>query len=318
MLVNKKHLVKSLFYAALCLITHAKPVHFEMIIYQQPNDKRYGSIQIEKYQSLLEQSEQQFNPDGEITAELSESVPHSKSIREISKNLSAKSVPYLVKSWVIELNKNEKAKRSVHASLSKDNMPISTRVHGEITLTSNLYLDLESQLSLEIKDGETIIDYDHATHRRHLKYNKMQYLDNEMIGIIVKAMPLTKAQFSVYSEALSKLASDSGSSTIKHESGSDPEVADKTNESTEEGTKIGDLANHANHQSLQATESEKAGSDNQNDDKTENKSDSITHTITVDEQAINLKMRNADDSDGNTSALMKDDQIIDVESKRDE
>ncbi|GEM_PF-4753416 len=318
MLVNKNHLVKSLFYAALCLITHAKPIHFEMIIYQQPNDKRYGSIQIEKYQSLLEQPEQQLNPDGEITAELSESVPHSRSIREISKNLSEKSVPYVVKSWVIELNKNEKAKRSVHANLNKEHRPISTRVHGEITLTSNLYLDLESQLSLEIKDGETIIDYDHATHRRHLKYDRMQYLDNEMIGIIVKAMPLSKAQFSAYSEAVSKLASDSGSLTIKHESGSDPEVANNTDQSIEESTKSDDLGNQSNHQSGQATESEKADSDNQNDDKTENKSDSITHTITADEQAIDLKMRNADDSDGNTSTLKKDDQIVDVESKRQE
>ena len=195
-LFNKYRFVKFIFLLTL-LSAYAekndlqnKAFLLELIVYQQPETKSFGNIQPSKYLKFIEPKSQSASPlPNDFVFESNQSSPLFK---EIAEQLTRKSVPYTVKSYMIKLDKQQSITLPLDLNIGTPADPEKPSddhilLQGTLSVSNRLYLDITSQLSLSQYRGNHVALFDYAEHTRHLKLDKIQYLDSELVGIILRA-----------------------------------------------------------------------------------------------------------------------------------
>lgn len=166
-----------------------KAFHLELIVYQQPEIKAFGSIQPAKYLNFIQ-------PQSKIATQLPSHIAYedsriSPTFKKITEQLARKSIPFATKSYVIRLDKQQSTTVPLELSVSTPIDPEKPSndhilLQGALTMANNLYLDVTSQLCLSQYRGDHIAFFDHIGYTRHLKIDKTQYLDNEAVGILLR------------------------------------------------------------------------------------------------------------------------------------
>ena len=174
------------------LFTYATEPNYyqiDLLVYTQPQSDPFGSIQIDKYKQLLEQT---------LTTPIEQThiQPYtqlSPAMQETMRKLEAQSITYQWQSWIIRFDAQEKHLLPITLTLPKNKLFAPTTpltdyivVHGQLILQNQLYLDLHSKLAIEQYESSYLKKFDYSQHTRHLKINKTQYLDNNFIGILIR------------------------------------------------------------------------------------------------------------------------------------
>ena len=163
-----------------------KGYRIELIIYQQPDNDKFGSIQTSKYLNFLNSKHTEF--DSEV-AYIDNQNP-SQSISSIISGLEKHSLPFVKRSWVAKLSRTP-IKLPIDESISDDHSPaisLKNRIylHGDLKFSHNLYVDLVANIQFEKLISGNVVLFDECVEKRHLKLNKLYYLDNETIGLVLR------------------------------------------------------------------------------------------------------------------------------------
>ncbi|MEC8882474.1 MAG: hypothetical protein VX737_04255 [Pseudomonadota bacterium] len=163
-----------------------KGYRIELIIYQQPDNDKFGNIQSSKYLNFL--NSKHMATDSEATY-IDKQNP-SKSISSIESGLKRHSLPFIKRAWVAKLSRNA-IKIPINETISDDHSPDTSltdgiSLNGNLKFSHNLYVDLAANIQFEKLVSGNVVLFDECVEKRHLKLNKLYYLDNETIGLVLR------------------------------------------------------------------------------------------------------------------------------------
>ena len=165
-----------------------KGYRIELLIYQQPENDKFGNIQSSKYQNFLQSGQSLSQLDS--TVAYTDRQDSSKSISSIISGLKRHSLPFIKKAWIVKLNRKP-VKIPIDESITDADRPADALVngislHGALEFSNNLYVDLAANIQFEQLVSGNVVLFDECIEKRHLKLNKLYYLDNETIGIVLR------------------------------------------------------------------------------------------------------------------------------------
>ena len=165
----------------------------EMIVYEQPKKDGFGNMQPNKYAHFVNKSpsDTPYLPKNAYV-----DTHTSAPMQRIKQQLKRRGLSYNATSWIVGLEKQQAAtlplSMRLHAQTdaqdtSEDETAGTfTKVFGHLLLTNNHYVDIDSRLVFEVHDQGNITLFDAMDHQRHLKLDRIQYLDHETLGIVVR------------------------------------------------------------------------------------------------------------------------------------
>ena len=178
-----------------CLYAHAetqtaetkRSYRVELLAYQQPTDAAFGNVQPSKYKHLVDKPDLPIldNHRGYVD------TTHTKSLATIANRLSNDLIANQLFSWVVQLQPQESIALPLTSKVLQGGNDLESTVNGfnirgSLLVSRNQYIDIASEQTLEILREGQVFQFDHTSHNRHLKLDKMHYLDNEYVGILVK------------------------------------------------------------------------------------------------------------------------------------
>lgn len=177
------------------MVAHETPTGFrlEMIVYEQPKKESFGNIQPNKYVHFVNKasSDTPYLPKNAY-----EDTHTSAPMQRIKQQLKRRGLSYNAKSWIVGLEKQQattlplsmqlQAQTDAQSNSEGDTQGNFTKVFGHLLLTNNHYVDIDSHLVFEVHDQGNITLFDAMDHQRHLKLDRIQYLDHETLGIVVR------------------------------------------------------------------------------------------------------------------------------------
>ena len=163
-----------------------KGYRIELIIYRQPDNHTFGNIQTSKYLHFLSSQGTQIDP----TVAYTDNQQPSTSISSILAGLKSHSLPFINRAWVVQLNKTPIG-IPIDATISDDDdltasLTNGISLHGDLKFSHNLYVDLAANIQFEQLVSGNVVLFDECVEKRHLKLNKLYYLDNETIGLVLR------------------------------------------------------------------------------------------------------------------------------------